>query len=74
MTKRIKTNQRLVRLERKCDKLLREIRAIRRCLYIRSGNIDAAIDRMHHNARRMRDAAIKDSGIISKLFNPNSEE
>ncbi len=59
---------RLDRVERKCDIILSELAIIRKSLKNRSRSIDDAIERMHHNARRMRAEAEKDAQILRRVF------
>lgn len=44
----------LERLERKCDRILSELLILRHSLAKRPSDIDAAIERMHSAAKRMR--------------------
>ena len=68
-------SSRLERIERKCDAILLELTIIRKSLNRRSrtkhDTIDDAIERMHRNARRMRDEAEKDARILRKVFQCN---
>lgn len=59
---------RLERVERKCDVILSELVIIRKNFKSSSRSIDDAIERMHHNARRMRAEAEKDAAILRKVF------
>lgn len=58
----------LCRIEKKCDGIISELRALRQCRCNKATELDETIDRMHHNARRMRAAASKDAALIRKLF------
>ncbi len=59
---------RVERIERKCDRILRELSIIRRHLDTCKRPIDDAIELMHHNARRMRVQAEKDAQLLRKMF------
>lgn len=65
---------RLDRIEKKCDRIILELSALRRCLASRSTGFDRAIDIMHRNARRMRTTAAKDARVIRKLFRQKTME
>lgn len=58
----------LCRIEKKCDGIISELRALRQCHCNKATAFDETIDRMHRNARRMRDAASRDAELIRKLF------
>lgn len=59
---------RLDRLERKCDRIISELTVIRQQLKYRVDDIDGAIERMHHHARRMRAEAERDARILRRVF------
>ena len=65
---------RLCRIEKKCDGIISELRALRQCHCNKATAFDDAIDDMHRNARRMRAAASKDAMLIRKLFRQNLTE
>ena len=58
----------LCRIEKKCDGIISELRALRQCRCNKATELDETIDRMHHNARRMRNAAARDAELIRRLF------
>lgn len=59
---------RIERVERKCDRILSELKTIRGSLFIRSSSMDDAIERMHRNARRMRAEAAKEARILRNML------
>lgn len=65
---------RLDRIERKCDRILSELASIRRRISPRHDDIDTAIDRMHRNARRMREQSIRDAQILRRVFHSKTLE
>lgn len=65
---------RLDRIERKCDRILSELAYLRRHQYSRHDDIDTAIDRMHRNARRMREQSIRDAQILRRVFHSKNME
>ena len=64
---------RLKRIERKCDRILSELLIIRQQLKNRP-ELDIAIDRLHHAARRMKDQCERERVAIARLLHSNSKE
>lgn len=58
---------RIERIERKCDRILSELLILRRQISGRP-DMDAAIDRLHRAARRMRKQCEEERDSISRLF------
>ncbi len=65
---------RLDRIERKCDRILSQLAAIRHQLSYRSDDIDVAIERMHRNARRMRNEACREASVLRRMFHSKTLE
>ena len=60
-----RNDKRIRRIEHKCDRIISELAALRRCLYSRSNDIDVTIERMHNNALELR----KDSEYATRFLN-----
>lgn len=61
-------DKRIRRIEQKCDRIINELASIRRCLYSRSSDIDATIERMHNNARELRKESENATRFLNKLL------
>ena len=61
-------DKRIRRIEQKCDRIINELASIRRCLYSRSSDIDATIERMHSNARELRKESENATRFLNKLL------
>ena len=61
-------DKRIRRIEQKCDRIINELASIRRCLYSRSSDIDATIERMHNNARELRKESENATCFLNKLL------
>ena len=61
-------DKRIRRIEQKCDRIINELASIRRCLYSRSSDIDATIERMHRNARELRKESECATRFLNKLL------
>ena len=56
------------RIERKCDRILSELLIIRHMLSKRPSDVDAAIERMHRAARKMRAQCEKEREIAREML------
>lgn len=65
-------DKRIRRIEQKCDRIINELASIRRCLYSRSSDIDATIERMHSNARELRKESDCATRFLNKLLHSKS--
>ena len=61
---------RLDRIERKCDRILVELLAIRQSLA--RPDMDAAIDKLHYAARRMREQCIEERERALRMLDAKS--
>lgn len=59
---------RLDRVERKCDRILAELLIIRQQLSRRPSDIDTAIDRLHQQARKLRQQCEQERSTVRKMF------
>lgn len=59
---------RLDRVERKCDRILAELLIIRQQLTRRPSDIDTAIDRLHNQARKLRQQCEQERSQVRKMF------
>lgn len=62
---------RLNRIERKCDRILSELSALRHRLS-HQPDIDSIIDRLHRSAREMRRQCEKECEEVRRMFRPKS--
>lgn len=65
---------RLCRVEKKCNRILSELSAIRQLLSYRVVDVDSVIDRMHQNARQMKTEARRDAAFLRRLFHAQMME
>lgn len=66
-------DRRIRRIEIKCDRIIKELASIRRCLLIRSSDIDATIERLHNNARELRKESESATVFLNKLLHSKSK-
>ena len=66
-------DKRIRRIEQKCDRIINELASIRRCLYSRSSDIDATIERLHNNARELRKESECATRFLNKLLHSMSK-
>lgn len=59
---------RLARVERKCDRILAELLILRQQLSRRPNDIDVAIERLHNQARIMRQQCEKERSEVRKML------
>lgn len=62
---------RLNRIERKCDRILSELLALRHRLS-HQPDIDSVIDHLHRSARDMRKHCEKERDAIRRMFRPKT--
>lgn len=68
---RNRKNRRLsrsARIEKKCDRILSELKILKSFRNTRNEEIDDVIERMHRNAREMRRRAYQDSLYLRNMF------
>lgn len=58
----------LVKIEKKCDRILAELLILRRIVHQRS-NVDAIIDNLHTTARKMRAMCARERDMAHRLHN-----
>ncbi len=61
----------LQRVERKCDRILAELLVIRQSLTRRSTDIDAVIEQMHAQAKRMREYSEAERDVVRAMMRKN---
>lgn len=59
---------RLTRVERKCDRILAELLILRQQLSRRPHDIDVVIERLHNQARVMRQQCEKERSAVRKML------
>lgn len=59
---------RLARVERKCDRILAELLILRQQLSRRPNDIDVAIERLHYQARKIRQQCEKERSSVRKML------
>lgn len=64
-------DKRLQRVERKCDRILAELLVIRQSLTRRSTDIDAVIEKMHAQAKRMREYSEAERDVVRAMMRKN---
>lgn len=63
-----KNSQWMRRIERKCNRILKEIASLRRCYNNQSSDIDTAIERMHHNAKAMQQESDAAARLLARFL------
>lgn len=63
---------RLVRIERKCDRIIAELTQIRILKQYRKKEVDQAIEQMHANAKWMKEEAEKSTEQVRRLCETGS--
>lgn len=63
-----RSQSRLACVERKCDRILAELLILRQQLSRRPNDIDAAIDRLHNQARLMRQQCENERLAVRKML------
>lgn len=61
----------LQRVERKCNRILAELLVIRQSLTRRSTDIDAVIEQMHAQAKRMREYSEAERDVVRAMMRKN---
>lgn len=64
-------DKRLQRVERKCDRILAELLVIRQSLTRKSTDIDAVIEKMHAQAKRMREYSEAERDVVRAMMRKN---
>lgn len=64
---------RLVRIERKCNLILSELVIMRRNQARSNDDVDAAIERMHTNARRLKMQAVHDARLLRSIIHSKQQ-